>query len=334
MKIFRIVIVISLVLAFLVVMLGAYTRLTDAGLGCPDWPGCYGKLVLPFSKDSLNKVQSTYPKIPIEEAKAWTEMAHRYLAGTLVFLILFIIFKSLHSFRTKLYLPWLVPIALLLLVALQAALGMWTVTLKLLPIVVMGHLLGGMLIFACLVYFYWQFSGVNGLNLKRLKIFVNLGLIIVFTQIALGGLVSSNYAGIACIGFPRCNGQWLPALNFAQAFDVFTPVGANYQGGLLDSFSRVTLQIIHRLGAVVTLFYLLIFGSYVIVTNTNKLLKLIALLVVILVSLQFILGILNVIYLLPLWVAVAHNGCAALLLGSMVSLRYLVSNGGMHVRNT
>lgn len=135
----------ALVLALFVVMLGAYTRLTDAGLGCPDWPGCYGHMVLPSTEKELQSAQSQYPQIPIEAGKAWTEMAHRYVAGLLGLLILFIASAVLWRRFQGQAQPWRLPLILVLLVLFQAALGMWTVTLKLLPVVVMGHLLGGIL---------------------------------------------------------------------------------------------------------------------------------------------------------------------------------------------
>ena len=195
-------------LALCVVMLGAYTRLTDAGLGCPDWPGCYGHMVLPSAQDALSKAQSLYPGTPIESLKAWTEMVHRYAAGTLALFIAFIGFSAIKNNIQQKKMPWALPVFLMLLVIFQAALGMWTVTLKLLPVVVMGHLLGGILIFASLSCFCWQLRPLQGNEASNWRFWIGLGALIVFVQIALGGWVSSNYAGIACIGFPRCNGLW------------------------------------------------------------------------------------------------------------------------------
>jgi heme a synthase len=327
MKVLRYVSFAALGLAFFVVMLGAFTRLTDAGLGCPDWPGCYGKLVLPSKAESLNQAQISYPEIPIESSKAWTEMAHRYAAGTLVLLILFIIFRQIRTFRKKINRPWRLPLALISLIAFQAILGMWTVTFKLLPVVVMSHLLGGVLIFGVLSYLCWQFSEVGSLNMPKFTRWVNFGLVIVFLQIALGGLVSANYAGIACIGFPKCNGALIPTLDFTKAFDLFPGIGANYQGGILDNTSRVTLQFVHRLGAIVTAIYVMILASSLFFSTRSRALKFVAFSALVVVLTQFSLGVLNVVYLLPLWIAVAHNGFAALLFSLMVSLRYLVSKG-------
>lgn len=317
----------AVLLSLFVVMLGAYTRLTDAGLGCPDWPGCYGHLVLPSAKAGLMDAQTTYPQIPIESRKAWTEMVHRYAAGSLALLIFYIGFSMLRKRLQGNNVPWHLPAALLLLVIFQAALGMWTVTLKLLPVVVMGHLLGGMLIVACLSRLRLQISSIKGVNLPQWRPWLRLAVIIVFSQIALGGWVSSNYAGISCIGFPMCNGTWWPELHFAQGFNLFAPVGANYQGGLLDNDVRVTIQFIHRLGAVVTAIYILMLSLLMMFKAQTNYLKGTAVAMFLLVLVQFSLGILNVIYLLPISVAVAHNGVAALLLATVFSTLHFTRKG-------
>ena len=294
----RIAATIAVLLAFLVVMLGAYTRLTDAGLGCPDWPGCYGQMVLPNEAVRLQAAQTKYPDLPIESAKAWTEMIHRYAAGTLGILIFYIAFMVLYKRSRGKLLPWHLPVALLVLVVFQAALGMWTVTLKLLPIVVMGHLLGGMLIVACLSRFLLQMSCAGGIELPQWRCWVRLAVVIVFFQIALGGWVSANYAGISCIGFPQCNGLWIPDLYLAKAFNLFSSIGANYQGGLLDNEVRVTIQFVHRIGAVVTALYVLILSCLLIKKVPSLYVKRAAFISIVLVILQFTLGIMNVVLLL------------------------------------
>lgn len=317
----------AVLLSLLVVMLGAYTRLTDAGLGCPDWPGCYGHMVLPSAKAGLMDAQTSYPQIPIESRKAWTEMVHRYAAGSLGLLIFYIGFSMLRKRLQGHNVPWHLPAALLLLVVFQAALGMWTVTLKLLPVVVMGHLLGGMLIVACLSRLRLQISSIKGTNLPQWRPWLRLAVIIVFCQIALGGWVSSNYAGISCIGFPMCNGVWWPELHFAQGFNLFAPVGSNYQGGLLDNDVRVTIQFIHRLGAVITAIYILILSLLMMFKAQTNYVKGAAVAMFLLVLVQFTLGILNVLYLLPISVAVAHNGVAALLLATAFSTLHFTRKG-------
>ncbi len=316
---------IAIVLAVFVVMLGAYTRLTDAGLGCPDWPGCYGKMVLPGVKDTARETaQATYPNIPIEGRKAWTEMAHRYAAGTLGLCILIIAFCAALGARVLRVTP-IFSLGLIGLLFFQAALGMWTVTLQLLPVVVMGHLLGGMTLAALLTGYRWHLSEYSPIDLGKIRPFVYFGVVIVFIQIALGGWVSSNYAGLACIGFPTCNQHWLPHFDFSRAFNVFSPIGANYQGGALDLAARVTIQWTHRVWAVVTAIYVLGLVMALLKHVKVPVVRCMAGFTLALILIQFVLGILNVIYMLPLAIAVLHNGVALLLLMGTVSLAYLVS---------
>lgn len=301
-------------LALLVVVLGAYTRLTNAGLGCPDWPGCYGHLVVPNTSS-----------VHIETTKAWTEMIHRYFASGLGLLILSLLLLAAKWRKNKNH-PLFIPVCLSLLVIFQAALGMWTVTLKLLPVVVMGHLLGGLSILSLLWCLRLQLSGTQIRLEQKLRPFALFGLIILFLQIALGGWVSANYAGIACIGFPFCNGTLLPHMNFHEAFNMLSPIGVNYQGGVLDSQARVTIQMIHRMGAFITFFYLASLATWIMLKSKVTRLRWQALLIATLLVGQIILGILNVTELLPLPIAVAHNACAALLLLAVVTLNYYVAD--------
>ena len=331
MKYYRNIALFTMILAFCVVVLGAFTRLTDAGLGCPDWPGCYGQLVLPSKVQALQIAQEHYPHSPIESRKAWTEMSHRYVAGTLVILV--IILNGFAWRYRRQGAPRGVSLLLLGLIGFQAALGMWTVTLKLLPVVVMGHLLGGLLTFVSLVYLNWRLSGYSGARRPAWRGWVNLGIGIVFCQIALGGWVSANYAGIACVGFPTCNGQWLPQLYWLDSFHFWSKIGENYQGGLLESAYRVTIQVVHRFGASVTLVYVALLSCVVLYRVNTARVKWVVVGLLSCLVVQCLLGIANVLYLLPLGVAVAHNAVAALLLAAIVSLRYSLV-GAPHVRVT
>lgn len=316
-------ILLSVCFALFVVMLGAYTRLTDAGLGCPDWPGCYGHMVLPNQDEALSQAQANYPAVPIEQRKAWTEMLHRYAAGTLGLFILSIGgWAVLARYRQQPF-PFWGPMLLIGLLFFQAALGMWTVTWKLLPVVVMGHLLGGISILATLWWCYLasrrHFPLLPHFQYERFRPWAVAGVVIVFCQIALGGWVSSNYAGLSCIGFPTCNGQLWPSLDFAHAFDVFSAVGANYQGGRLDSSARITIQFVHRLGAVVTFLYVASLATVLFIKGEHRQRR-VALITLACLVIQFSLGIINVVHLLPLSVAVAHNGVAAVLLLCMLTI--------------
>ncbi len=316
---------IAVLLAFAVIMLGAYTRLSDAGLGCPDWPGCYGKLILPKTASGLAKVQATYPNIPIVVKKAWTEMAHRYIAGGLGLLILLL---ALWGPLRKKYIqqqPLLVPWLLVGLVILQAALGMWTVTLKLLPLIVMAHLLGGMIITALL---WWLTLATNqsiqppSQRLKVLKPWVLLGVLMVLIQITLGAWTSTNYAALACIDFPFCGGKLFPPMDWRSAFNLSSPIGPNYEGGHLAMDARIAIHMAHRYGAFLVAAYLAPLAIALVSIKTLSTLRHLGWLILFVLSCQIGLGIMNVKLTLPMWVAVAHNGVAAVLLLTMVTIAY------------
>lgn len=317
---------IAVSLSFLVVVLGAYTRLTNAGLSCPDWPGCYGYMVLPQSEQlhrELPLLQARYPHMPVELKKAWTEMGHRYAAFILALLILFIAAHALYKRSQQQNFPWKLPCFVMLLVLLQAILGMWTVTLQLFPLVVTAHLLMGMTIFACLSLLLLRQTNINWHipnDPINWRVWLGLGLVIVFGQIALGGWVSANYAGIACVGFPRCNGYWLPPLDFRHSFNFLVPLGHNYQGGTLSSTARVTIQIMHRLGALLTTIYICSLGLLLWGQVKNITVRIWVSLTILLVLSQVLLGIINVVYWLPLSVATLHNAVAAILFADLVFL--------------
>jgi cytochrome c oxidase assembly protein subunit 15 len=330
--ILRRLVTLSIIVSLIVVMLGAYTRLTQAGLGCPDWPGCYGRMAVFSLQHNMTDAQAVFPDSPIETKKAWTEMVHRYAAGVLVLLIALINGGAFIANRQAQRGLWILPLILVGLIIFQAALGMWTVTLKLLPLVVMGHLLGGILIFSSLCYLRVQLSPVRPVDNALCRYGVTLALVLVFCQIALGGWVSSNYAGIACIGFPQCNGQWLPVFQWSKAFHLFSPVGANYQGGVLDSGARMTIQTVHRMGAFVVASYLLMLSAWLWTHTRFGPLRLAVIVLVCLLVTQFTLGIVNVVYLLPLWAAIFHNAVAALLLALCFVMRYLVSGEARHAK--
>jgi cytochrome c oxidase assembly protein subunit 15 len=305
---------IGVALAFTVVVLGAYTRLMDAGLGCPDWPGCYGFLAVPGSAD-VAAAQARFPYAPVEAHKAWPEMVHRYFAGSLGLLIFMIAALSLRD-RTP-GRPVKLLVALVLLVILQAAFGMWTVTLKLWPQVVTTHLLGG---FATLVLLWllWLRTRAAAPLDTALRPHAVLALLVTVVQIMLGGWTSSNYAALACPDFPTCQGQWWPAMDFANGFNVFQRVGPNYLGGLLESGARAAIHVTHRLGAVLVFATVGTLAVRVIDRGARRL----GLLLILLLMVQIGLGIANVEFTLPLPVATAHNATGALLLLGVVTVNY------------
>lgn len=331
----------AFLLAVVVVVLGAFTRLVDAGLGCPDWPGCYGHLLWPNEHHEIVKAEAVFPDAPVETDKTWPEMVHRYFAGTLG---LFILAIAVLSFReSKKELAEKVPLKhtflLLALVIVQAAFGMWTVTLKLWPQVVTAHLLGG---FATLSLLWllvqrlageqWQLDKSQKDTLHCLKPLLWFSLLVVIVQIALGGWVSSNYAALACPDIPQCLGQWLPPMDMQKGFDFFQDIGPNYLGGQLDNHSRTAIHFTHRVGALTVLVTLLILAYRLWLVGAISV-KRWALVLVAVLSLQIALGLSNIYWALPLAVAVAHNGVGALLLLVLVSIAYRMSSNNNKSRS-
>ena len=304
----------TIVLAFTVVVLGAYTRLSDAGLGCPDWPGCYGKISVPDNPDHIDKSNEVYASRPLERAKAWKEMIHRYAAGTLGFLIVILAVLSWKN-RGRGG-PLILPVFLVVLVIIQALLGMWTVTLLLKPIIVMGHLLGGMTILLLLMWFYLkQRHRVTRADVRPspLHAWAILCLAVVFMQISLGGWTSANYAALICPDFPVCQGQWWPAMDFRDGFLPWRGLGTNYEFGVLGPQARTAIHVSHRIGAVLTLIIVGITAIKAMLAPEWKIKSAGIVLLLVLIT-QFSLGVANVLLTLPIGVAVTHNGVAALLL--------------------
>ena len=315
---FRNLTIFALLLALLVVVLGAYVRLSDAGLGCPDWPGCYGSLILDESHEGLAHAAENYER-PVEPAKAWKEMIHRYFASTLGLVILILTFMAWR--RPELGQKALAT-SLSLLVMLQGALGMWTVTLLVKPVIVMSHLLGGLATLSLLLLLLLR------INKKRLPEnkskgsvtkLATIALVVLVMQIALGGWTSTNYAALACPAFPTCFGDtWNPNVDYKEGFVLWRGLGVDYEFGVLSNEARAAIHWVHRIGALITTLVLMVLAA--------KLFKLRALketlLLTSLLSTQVVLGILNVMLDLPLHVAVAHNAIAAVLLLSLVYIKF------------
>ena len=306
----------ALLLAGCVVLLGAYTRLVDAGLGCPDWPGCYGFLTVPETPDDVLTAESAYPHAPVEAAKAWAEMVHRYLAGTLGLLIALLAFLAIKN-RDDETKPLLLPLLLLGTVIFQAALGMWTVTMGLLPVIVMGHLLGGFTTLSLLLLLYLNIRDGNAQAVSSpIRTVAMIAVAIVAVQITLGGWTSANYAAIICDDFPTCQGHWIPPLDVAGALQISSHGVTSYLGGHLGNDARVTIQWMHRLGALITSVFVLALVINLLKEGWVRFGSWLLLVLVIQISL----GISNVVFSLPLPVAVAHNGVAATLLLSLLAL--------------
>jgi len=326
-------VMIATLLTLGVVVLGAWVRLTDAGLGCPDWPGCYGSLIVPEGEAGARDANVAFPDRPLDTAKAWNEMIHRYFATTLGLSIAVLSVLAWLN-RREPGQPVKLPIILLGVVIFQGLLGMWTVTLLLKPLIVMGHLLGGLttlgLLFWLLLEHIRRPDTIDA-RARSIKMSAAAALVILVFQIALGGWTSSNYAALACPDLPTCQGQWWPEqANFAEGFVLWRGLGVDYEFGILDAPSRVAIHFVHRIGALVTFLFL----SYVAWSFARPgdgrrprmpplrragqwtILALVA---------QVSIGIGVVWFGLPLFLAAAHNGVAALLLLSVINLNHAAS---------
>ena len=360
----------GLVLAVLwclfLIAFGAFVRLSDAGLGCPDWPTCYGRLTWPGHEE-------------VNVAKAWPEQVHRHIAaglGLLVFALtllarrlqrdslistiagcafvalamtLYITAKGYpfiagpgsgaamllgeltliySALTTRGLARWLT--FTLALICFQALLGMWTVTLLVKPAVVTAHLLGGLATLSFLLYCALLAHLKKSAQQYRARpriapILVTLGIILLVAQITLGGWVSTNYAALACPDFPKCKGEWLPETDFKEGFVVWREIGVNYEGGVLDAPARAAVHITHRVGAIVVSCYLLLLAFLALRRKAASLfpggnIRTPALLMCACLLMQIGLGISNIVFALPLWVAVGHNAMAAMLLSSIIWL--------------
>lgn len=351
MTLFRWLTTAALLLCTVVVVFGAYVRLSDAGLGCPDWPGCYGRIAVPSAAEHVTQAQQQFPQRPLEQAKAWKEVIHRYLASALGLLIVGL---ALLSFRGGA--PRALPRVLLVLVIFQGLLGMWTVTWLLKPLAVTAHLLGGMTTLA-LLFWLWldtrtpreaapaaptlarrldphasgyrnereALAGLQGdavaagIASGLLKWGAGLALALLAGQIFLGGWTSSNYAALACPDLPTCQGRMWPELDLPEAFTLWRGLGQNYEYGVLDNRARVTIHHLHRVGALTLSAFLVLLGAWLWHRTPWKRHGQWILGVL---TIQAALGVSLVVFQLPLPLAAAHNAGAALLLLAVIHLNH------------
>ena len=313
-------------LAFIVVVVGAYVRLMEAGLGCPDWPGCYGEVTPGLAQAAIDKAVEAQggDHGPVSHRKAWKEMFHRYLAGSLGLAILAITIMAWRRRGPGVHSPAL-PTALLGLVVFQAALGMWTVTLLLKPVIVTLHLLGGMATLALLAWLGARELKISAAIDRRraaaLRPWTLAGIAVVTVQIALGGWVSSNYAALACVDFPRCHGEWFPAMDFRHGFQLVRELGRTAAGGHLAYEALSAIHWAHRVGALVTVLYI---GALAVALVKLPGMTRYGAAIATALTVQVALGIANVLAGLPLVVAVAHNAVAAVLLPILVVINFAV----------
>ena len=317
-------VLISVILTLCVVVFGAYVRLTDAGLGCPDWPGCYGTLTVPESIESIENAQQAFPDSPVETDKAWIEMIHRYLAGILGILIFIIAFLSYKN-KDEIKVPLIIPFFLVGLLCFQAALGMWTVTMLLKPAIVSLHLMGGMTILGLLTFIaHRQWGSVNNTAVldPAARFFIRLSLLLLFIQILLGGWTSTNYAALACTDYPTCHGSLIPAMDFKNSFSIFRELGMTPDGQQLSLEALHAIQWVHRVGAIVLTVYLVSMAYFL---RSYPGIRLYKNLLLVVLATQFIIGIANLLLHLPIVLATAHNLGAALLVILLVIINSRVT---------
>jgi cytochrome c oxidase assembly protein subunit 15 len=290
-------------LAFVVILLGAYTRLTDAGLSCPDWPNCFGYVTAPHTTEQLQGAVQRYPAASVDVKKAWTEMTHRYFAGTEGLLIIILASSMLLTRKASDFKSKTIAIALIGLLCIQVMLGMFTVTAKLKPVIVLSHLLTGLSIISVLWWAYLDLHVHDDSYMPRtspgLIPWLWLALLVVATQITLGGWVSTHYAGLACIDFPYCNGKILPNMQWN-----------NLNGDL------ITIHMLHRIGAMVTATYISLLALFLLAVPSFRSM---AILLLALICLQVTLGILNIVWLRPVWIALIHHAVAMVLLLTVIT---------------
>ncbi|ANB19086.1 COX15/CtaA family protein [Dokdonella koreensis] len=351
------------VFALCVIVFGAFVRLSNAGLSCPDWPTCYGKATWPGHEHEIAHANANFDR-PVETHRAWREQVHRMIAGTLGLLVLGLAVVAawrrwrlvavlgiaalaaacavraymqgavelsgwlaalgmalplLAAWRLERPAPWRIAIVAFSVIIFQAMLGMWTVTWLLKPVIVMAHLLGGLLTLVLLGYVALAVSRTASPSaaLRQLRPMVVVGLVLLAAQIALGGWVSANYAALSCgLDFPTCQGRWWPPMDFREGFVLWRGIGVNYEGGILDGPARTAIQMTHRIGALIVLGHVGATAWLAVRRGERRL----GLIVGGLLCLQVALGIGNVLLDLPLPVATAHNGVAALLLLSLLAL--------------
>jgi cytochrome c oxidase assembly protein subunit 15 len=320
MTLFRRLCLAATLLALVVIVMGAWVRLSHAGLGCPDWPGCYGHLTVGQAVENAQHANAAFPERPLEPDKALKEMIHRYAASGLGLLILAIAILAWLNRRDPAQ-PMRLPGFLVALVVFQGLLGMWTVTLLVKPAVVTAHLVGGLTTMALC---WWLALRVDRTTrppgergLRRLAV---VGLLVLALQIMLGGWVSTNYSALACPDFPTCQKSFWPEMDFKDAFVLWRGLGIDYEGGVLDHPARVAIHFVHRLGAVVTALVLGFLAWRAIRTGQSRAVRMAGTALAVLLVVQWTLGPVMVLKALPLELATAHNGVAALLVLAMVAL--------------
>ena len=307
---------IGVAFCFIVIGLGAWTRLADAGLGCPDWPGCYGFVTFPTTPDEIAIAENLYPDFPVEIDKIIPEVVHRYFAASLGLLAIALLFIALRENKFKLE-----SATLLLIIIGQGIFGYLTVSLKLHPLIVTSHLFGAIITTSLFLVIFMKSLKLTKTYdvLAKNKNLIIIGFVLIIFQIFLGAWTSTNYAARACLDLPYCQGQLVPQTNFKEGFNLFQSIGPNYLYGQMSNEARVAIHLTHRIGAIVVFFYSLFLAAKLWSSETKNIVT--GFLTILFI--QVFLGVNNVLSSLPLWNAVAHNIVGVLLVLSFVVMTFL-----------
>lgn len=319
-------------LTFDLIVFGAFVRLTDSGLGCPDWPGCYGSVTPVGAMSEIRQAVSVMPDGPVTVPKAWIEMIHRYVGALLGFLIICI---SLMAWRYRKTLNQSPALAIVTLVAVcvQGAFGAWTVTHKLMPVIVTAHLLGGMSLLALMTWLAARERSHSPVSvaMKSYQLWMAIGFLVLFVQIGLGGWVSTNYAALACMDFPTCNGVWIPEMDMSNGYSLIRGLGEMPSGEMISQPALTAIHWVHRNFAFVIFIYLGIVGWHL---RKDQGLRGPATLMLALLFAQLLTGLTTIFFQWPLLIAVLHNaGAAGLVLASVTLLVRLSRSGTTVVRS-
>ncbi|TEA76877.1 COX15/CtaA family protein [Allopusillimonas ginsengisoli] len=300
------------------IMFGAFVRLTDSGLGCPDWPGCYGKVTPLGASAHIESALQAMPYGAVSFSKAWIEMIHRYVGSILGMLIIAIVYMAWRHRKVLGHTPRLAVVTLIA-VCVQGAFGAWTVTHKLMPLVVTSHLLGGMLLLSLMTWLAAREKSHPWISAsaQRFRPWMAFGLILLFIQIALGGWVSTNYAALACMDFPTCHGEWLPPMDFRGGYSLVRGLGVLPSGAMISQEALTAIHWVHRNFAAIVFVYLACLGWKM---RAEPGLRGPSRLLLGLLLAQLLTGLTTIFFQWPLLIAVLHNGGAAGLTLASVTL--------------
>lgn len=305
------------------IMFGAFVRLTDSGLGCPDWPGCYGNLSPIGASTDIRDALTTMPYGPVSFTKAWIEMAHRYIGSLLGLMIIGIAWMA-WRYRHHLGQKATLAIVTLIIVCIQGAFGAWTVTLRLMPVIVTAHLIGGMIVLSLMTWLAAREKTHLPISAsaKSWTPWMMAGIALLYIQIALGGWVSTNYAALACMDFPTCHGQWFPPMDFSAGFSLVRGLGVLPSGEMISQQALTAIHWVHRNFSLAVFVYL---GVLAWCMRREDGLRGPATLILVLLLAQLLTGLTTIFFQWPLIIAVLHNGGAAGLVLASVTAQVRLS---------